>query len=123
MTVARILVVEDDPDVALLVSTRLRRASHEVSTASDGQAGLDAVRSERPDLVVLDWMMPRLTGIQVCQAIREDPDVAHTRVVLLTARAQDQDMAAAYAAGVDDYILKPFDAKDLVARVDALLTA
>ena len=120
---ARILVVEDDPDVALLVSTRLRRASHEVSTASDGQAGLDAVRSERPDLVVLDWMMPRLTGIQVCQAIREDPDVAHTRVVLLTARAQDQDMAAAYAAGVDDYILKPFDAKDLVARVDALLTA
>lgn len=119
---ARILVVEDDPDVLMLVSTRLRRAQHEVTTAPDGQAGLDAVRDERPDLVVLDWMMPNLTGLEVCMAIREDPSVAQTRVVLLTARAQEHDMQAAFAAGVDDYILKPFDAKDFIARVGTLLT-
>jgi len=118
---ARILVVEDDPDVLTLVVHKLRRAGHEVTSAMDGEAGLAAVRAEHPELVILDWMMPRMTGLEVCHAVREDPAVSRTRILMLTAKAQGEDVERAFESGADEYILKPFNSKELLARIDALL--
>ncbi len=118
---ASILIVDDDPDIALLVSHKLRAAGHDVAVEADGVAGLEAVRRSRPDLVVLDWMMPRMNGLEVCVELRQDPQVATTRVLLLTAKAQEADLERAYASGADDYMQKPFSPRDLAARVDSLL--
>ena len=118
---ARILVVEDDPDVLTLVIHKLRRAGHEVTSAVDGVAGLAAVRAEHPDLMILDWMMPRMTGLELCHTVREDTAVSRTRILMLTAKAQETDVERAFASGADEYILKPFNSKELLARIDALL--
>ena len=118
---ARILIVEDDEDVRALIAHKLRRAGHEVTEAGDGLEGLTTARSILPDLVVLDWMMPKLTGIEVCAAIREDAAMAQPRILLLTAKSQDSDIALATATGADGYLIKPFRANDLLERVEALL--
>jgi DNA-binding response OmpR family regulator len=106
----RILIVEDDEDVRALIAHKLRRAGHEVS-------------AETPDLMVLDWMMPKLTGIEVCAQIRADTDLAQPRILLLTAKSQDSDIALAMKTGADAYLIKPFRANDLLERVTALLAA
>ena len=116
-----ILIVEDDPDINELVSLRLQMNGHEVHAEFDGEAGLAAVKELKPDLVVLDWMMPRLTGVEVCRALREDPEVSATPVILLTAKAQEADVQRGFAAGADDYVAKPFSPPELASRVDALL--
>jgi two-component system phosphate regulon response regulator PhoB len=119
----RILIVEDDEDVRALIAHKLRRAGHEVSEAGDGEQGLAAARAETPDLMVLDWMMPKLTGIEVCAQIRADADLAQPRILLLTAKSQDSDIALAMQTGADGYLIKPFRANDLLERVTALLAA
>jgi DNA-binding response OmpR family regulator len=117
----RILIVEDDEDVRALIAHKLRRAGHDVSEAGDGEQGLAAARAETPDLMVLDWMMPKLTGIEVCAQIRADADLAQPRILLLTAKSQDSDIALAMQTGADAYLIKPFRANDLLERVTALL--
>ena len=117
----RILVVDDDADIRELVTMKLTSAGYDVSTAADGEAGLAALLEHQPDLVVLDWMMPGLTGIEVCRALRADPRTVNTPVLLLTARAQEADIVHGFAAGADDYVVKPFSASELAARVEALL--
>ena len=119
---SRILIVEDDDDVRALIAHKLRRAGHEVSEAGDGLEGLEAARASEPDLVVLDWMMPKLTGVEVSAEIRADTSLTQPRILLLTAKSQDSDIAQALAAGADAYLIKPFRANDLLERVDALLT-
>jgi DNA-binding response OmpR family regulator len=119
----RILIVEDDEDVRALIAHKLRRAGHDVSEAGDGELGLAAARAETPDLMVLDWMMPKLTGIEVCAQIRADADLAQPRILLLTAKSQDSDIALAMKTGADAYLIKPFRANDLLERVTALLAA
>ncbi len=118
-----VLVVDDDPVVADLVAFRLGRMGLEVSVESDGEAGLAAARELRPDLVVLDWMMPRMNGLEVCRALREDPDagLAATPVLLLTAKAQEPDLERGFAAGATDFVAKPFSTGELVSRVTAAL--
>ena len=118
---SRILIVEDDEDVRALIAHKLRRAGHEVSEAGDGEQGLAAAREDTPDLIVLDWMMPKLTGIEVCANIRADADLAQPRILLLTAKSQDSDIALAMKTGADGYLIKPFRANDLLERVTALL--
>jgi DNA-binding response OmpR family regulator len=119
----RVLVVDDDPVIADLVSFRLARLGLEVSVETDGQAGLAAARQLRPDLVVLDWMMPRMNGLEMCAALRADPDeeLARTPVLLLTAKAQEPDLERGFAAGATDYIVKPFSTRELASRVTAAL--
>lgn len=120
---ARILIVEDEPDVLLLLENRVRGAGHDVVSATNGEEGLTLVSTEKPNLVVLDWMMPRRDGIEVCEEIRRsDPDHG-IKVLMLTARSQQSDVDRAMAAGADDYIVKPFSSRDLIERISALLPA
>ncbi|WP_420450691.1 response regulator transcription factor [Ilumatobacter sp.] len=116
-----ILVVDDDTDICDLIGFKLESMGHDVVTEHDGEGGLAAARAEKPDVVVLDWMMPRLTGLDVCIALRDDPDLARVPVILLTAKAQEADVQRGFAAGADDYIVKPFSPRELGSRIDALL--
>jgi DNA-binding response OmpR family regulator len=120
-----VLVVDDDPVVADLVAFRLQRLGLEVTVESDGESGLAAARRLRPDLVVLDWLMPRMDGLEVCRALRTDADpaLARTPVLLLTAKSQDPDLERGFAAGATDFIAKPFSTRELVSRVTAALPA
>jgi DNA-binding response OmpR family regulator len=120
-----VLVVDDDSVVADLVAFRLQRLGLEVTVESDGESGLAAARRLRPDLVVLDWLMPRMDGLEVCRALRADADpaLARTPVLLLTAKSQDPDLERGFAAGATDFIAKPFSTRELVSRVTAALPA
>jgi DNA-binding response OmpR family regulator len=119
--VARILVVDDDADIRDMLSFKLAHAGFEVHTEEDGETGLAATQELRPDLVLLDWMMPRMTGPEVCLALRQEPDTARLPVILLTAKAQEADVQRGFATGADDYVSKPFSPRELVSRVQALL--
>ena len=118
---ATILIVDDDADIRELVAFKLSRAGFSVRCEADGESGLAAADELRPDLVLLDWMMPRLTGLEVCRRLRESPATAAIPVILLTAKAQEADVERGFAAGADDYIRKPFSNRELLSRVEALL--
>jgi two-component system, OmpR family, alkaline phosphatase synthesis response regulator PhoP len=117
---AHVLIVEDEPDVLLLLENRMRGAGHEVQSVTDGEQALAAVAGRAPDVMILDWMMPRFDGVEVCERIRATDGDHRTKVLMLTARSQQHDIDRAYAAGVDDYIVKPFSSRDLIERVAAL---
>lgn len=116
-----ILVAEDDPSIQHLLRFWLERSGYRVLLASDGARALELVKAEKPDLAVLDVMMPKMTGFEVLQAIRADPQTAGTGVVMLTAKGGDADVKRAYDAGTDDYLAKPFSPQELRARIEALL--
>ena len=118
---ARILVADDDADIRELVQLKLESAGHEVVVAVDGEAALASLRAARPDLALLDVMMPGRSGLEVLDAVRADPALADLPVVLLTARAHAADVEAAIRSGVDDYVVKPFSPRDLAVRVQAML--
>ena len=120
-----VLIVDDDPVVADLVAFRLRRMGLEVTVETDGESGLAAVHRLRPDLVVLDWLMPRMDGLEVCRTLRADADpaLARTPVLMLTAKSQEPDLERGFAAGATDFVAKPFSTRELVSRVTAALPA
>ena len=117
-----VLVADDDADIRDLVVFKVEQLGVEVVAVGDGQAALDAVRERRPDLAVLDVSMPGLSGIDVCRMIRAEPEIAGTPVIMLTARVQEQDVEQGFTAGADDYVTKPFSPRELVSRVQALLS-
>ncbi len=117
----RVLVVDDEPDLVDLVSMNLTTAGYDVIHATDGLEGLHAARAEQPDLVILDVMMPEMSGVEVARRLRADPRTASTPVLMLTARASEGDQVSGLAAGADDYITKPFSMRVLLARVEAAL--
>jgi DNA-binding response OmpR family regulator len=115
---ARILVAEDDPKQANLVRIYLEREGHSVLVVGDGRSALDRCRAYRPDLVVLDVMMPVVDGLDVCRILRSESDVP---IVLLTARTTEEDLLLGLDIGADDYVTKPYSPRELAARVRALL--
>lgn len=119
--VSAILVADDDADIRDLVAYRLERDGHNVTTVADGLAALDHLASAAVDLVVLDVMMPGMSGIDVTRAIRADARLAEMPIILLTARTQEADLEQGYAVGVDEYVAKPFSPRELSLRVTAVL--
>ena len=117
----RILIIEDEPDIADLVGFNLQRAGYAVSKAYDGITGTAVALQERPDLIVLDLMLPGRDGYAVFGELRRDPRTIGIPVIMLTARAQTQDRIQGLEAGADDYLTKPFSPKELVLRVQAIL--
>jgi len=120
---ADIVVAEDDPNILLSLDFLLRRAGYEVRAVTDGEAALAAVRERQPDLLLLDVMMPKLGGFEVCRRIRRDPALAGLRIVMLTAKSRDRERAEGAAAGADDYVVKPFSTREVVQRIGELLDA
>ncbi len=117
----RILVVEDEPDISALVAYHLARESYRVRTAFDGAEALEAVRRERPDLLVLDLMLPGMSGLDVLRELRGRPEYESLPVILLTARKEEGDRVEGLRLGADDYVAKPFSPQELVLRVQAVL--
>jgi len=117
----RILVVDDDADIRDMLQFKLAKGGFEVHTEEDGETGLAAARQLQPDLILLDWMMPRLTGPEVVRELRQKETDTRVPVILLTAKAQETDVQRGFAAGADDYISKPFSPRELMSRVQALL--
>ena len=118
---ALIVVADDDGDIRDLVEFKLTTLGHQIVTVADGSSAVDACRTTRPDLAVLDVMMPGLTGLEAVRELRSNPALKDIPVILLTARAQQSDVQTGFDCGADDYITKPFSPKELASRVEALL--
>jgi two-component system, OmpR family, phosphate regulon response regulator PhoB len=117
----KILVVDDEPDVTDLVAYHLKAKSFQVETLNDATASISKARSYQPDLVILDIMMPHLSGIQVCRILRADNKLAKVPIIFLTAKSESHDRIEGLESGADDYLGKPFSPKELVLRVESIL--
>lgn len=122
MTMAAILAIDDDPDILALLLDTLSGAGHDVRVERDGEAGLASAVDLPPDLVLLDWMMPRRSGLEVCHNLRAARHLDGVPVVMLTARGTEADLEWGFAAGADAYIVKPFSPRALLWRIEAMLT-
>jgi DNA-binding response OmpR family regulator len=122
-----VLVVDDDSDIRELIIWKLAQAGYRTLAEADGEAGLATASGAGgaggalPDLVLLDWTMPRMSGIAVCSALRANPATAGIPIILLTAKAQEAELARGLAAGANDYIVKPFSPREMLSRVQAVL--
>lgn len=117
----KVLIADDEQNIVISLEFLLRREGFEVLVASDGVDALAKLRAEKPDLVLLDVMMPKMNGFDVCQALRADPDLAGTRVLMLTAKGRETEVSKGLGLGADAYMTKPFSTKELVVQVRALL--
>jgi CheY-like chemotaxis protein len=116
-----VLVVDDDPVIQKLLQVNFEMEGYTVLTASDGLEGLERARADTPDVIICDIMMPRMDGLEVARTLKGDPATAGIPILLLSAKAQQADVAAGQASGADDYVTKPFDPLDLLQRVAGLL--
>ncbi len=117
----KILIADDEPNIVISLEYLLQREGYTVLIARDGQEALDAITRERPDLVLLDVMMPKKSGFEVCQALRANDALQGTKILMLTAKGRDTDMAKGTALGADGYMTKPFSTRELVAKVALML--
>jgi DNA-binding response OmpR family regulator len=117
----KILIADDEPNILISLEFLMKREGHEVHVARNGIEALAAIVSLRPDLVLLDVMMPGKSGFEVCQAVRADEALAGVKIVMLTAKGRDTDIAQGLGVGADAYVTKPFSTKELAARVKAML--
>jgi len=118
---ARILIADDEPNIVVALEYLLRRNGYEVHVARNGDEALQLVESCRPDLVLLDIMMPVRSGYEVCRRLRERPDWSHIKVIMLSAKGRDEEVAKGLGLGADLYITKPFSTRELVDKVGGLL--
>ena len=121
MTQKKILIADDEPNIVISLEFLLQREGYAVSVARDGQQALDAIAREAPDLVLLDVMMPIKSGFEVCASVRANPALAYTRILMLSAKGRDTDLAKGMALGADAYMTKPFATRELVAKVADML--
>lgn len=119
----KILIVDDEPNIVLSLEFLMKREGFQVAVAADGDAALEQVQAFAPDLVLLDVMMPKKSGYEVCEILRADPARSDMKIVMLTAKGRDTEVAKGLALGADAYVTKPFSTKDLVAQVRSLLAA
>src|SRR5712692_6339039 len=117
----RILIIEDDRDIVELVRYNLANEGFQVSAASDGSTGLSTLKKSPPDLLLLDLMLPKLSGLEICREIRRDESLNRLPILMLTARGDEADRVVGLEMGADDYVTKPFSPRELLARVKALL--
>lgn len=117
----RILVADDEPNQLELLTFNLMQANYEVIRAEDGQQALDMIEEHRPDLVIIDWMMPQMSGIDVCRTLRARSETKHLPIIILSARGEEGDRTLGLDIGADDYISKPFSPREMISRVRALL--
>jgi two-component system phosphate regulon response regulator PhoB len=118
---ARIVVIEDEKDIQDILEYNLRKAGHKVSLASTGQEGLRLAREQKPDLVLLDLMLPDIPGTEVCKALKQDVASRDVQVLILTAKGEEIDRVVGFEIGADDYVVKPFSVRELVLRIQAIL--
>lgn len=117
----RILIVDDEPNIVVSLEFLMKREGFEVAVAGDGEAALQAMEKLKPDLVLLDIMLPKMNGFEVCQTIRTRPEWQSVKIVMLTAKGRDTEVAKGTALGADAYMTKPFSTKDLIGQVRQLL--
>ena len=115
-------MADDDPNVLYLISEMLARAQYRVTQVTDGEQALERARADRPDLIVLDVMMPGIDGFEVCRRIKADPATTGIKVIMVTAQASGKDIEAGMSAGADYYITKPFKIAELLTKITILLT-
>lgn len=120
---AKILIADDEPNILVSLEFLMKREGYEVLVARDGDEAIEVLRRERPALVLLDVMMPKRTGFEVCQALRADEALRDVRVLMLTAKGRDTDVAKGLGVGADAYMTKPFSTKELVQKVREMLEA
>ena len=118
---ARILVIEDEKDIQDVLEYNLRQAGHKVNLASTGLDGLKLAREKKPDLVLLDLMLPDMSGTEVCKALKQDSVTRDVQVLILTAKGEEIDRVVGFEIGADDYVVKPFSVRELVLRIQAIL--
>ena len=121
MPKAKILVVEDEPDILEVLQYNLSKEGFEVFSAQDGEAGLALAREKKPDLLLLDLMLPGMDGVEVCRQMQIDPETRTIHIVMLTAKGEESDVVLGLGVGADDYITKPFNTRELIARIGAVL--
>ncbi len=121
MAKTRILIVEDEEALATLLDYNLAKEGFDVSVAADGEEAILKIEEETPDLVVLDWMLPKVSGIEVCRRLRAKPETRNLPIIMLTARSEEADRIRGLETGADDYLTKPFSTNELIARVRAVL--
>ena len=117
----KVLIADDEPNIVVSLTFMMKREGYEVLVAPDGAAALEAIRRERPALVLLDAMMPGMSGFEVCEAVRADAAVRDTRILMLTAKGRETDVARGLGAGADAYVTKPFSTRELIAKVRDML--
>ena len=115
-----ILIIEDESDVADLLTLNLRKAGFRISTAADGASGLQKARDDRPDFIILDLMLPKMSGLEICKILKSDNATSHTPILMLTARAEEIDRIVGLEFGADDYVTKPFSPREVVLRIRAI---
>lgn len=117
----KVLIADDEPNILLSLEFLMKREGYQVVVAKDGQEALDTIAREKPDLVLLDAMMPKKTGYEVCNEVRSNADYKNTLILMLTAKGRDTDIAKGMALGADAYMVKPFSTKELAQKVKELL--
>lgn len=118
---ATILVVEDEKSISTLIQYNLEKEGFKVHTSETGEEGFDQIKKSLPDLVLLDWMLPDLSGIDICKQIKKDAKLKSIPVIMLTAKSEEADKIRGFETGADDYVTKPFSTKELILRIQALL--
>ncbi|NMF87287.1 response regulator transcription factor [Aromatoleum petrolei] len=117
----KILIADDEQNIVISLEFLMKREGYEVSIASDGDEAARRIRAEKPDLVLLDVMMPKKSGFEVCQEVKSNPELQSVRILMLTAKGRDTEVAKGLALGADAYMTKPFSTKELVERVRSML--
>ncbi len=120
-TARKILIVEDETPIREMIAFHLSRAGFEVDEAPDCQRARELLADRRPDLVLIDWMLPDMSGLELTRSLKRDPDFEDVAIIMLTARAEEQDKVSGLDGGADDYITKPFSSRELVSRIQAVL--